>query len=89
MTLRTCYCNQGSNEARAIHCFVNGVCHLCNLSCSHVPSDLDQHYLHYLPSGHELREFSDYTDSYHYYLFSMGTFVENGECKLCLMPVDE
>ena len=87
MELYQCNC-MSSIYCYSIHCFINGVCHECGYACSHIPTEYDQHYLRYLPVNHELRDYTEYFDSYHYYLTNLGSFVENGECKLCRMPVE-
>lgn len=83
-----CNCNNGSVQYTIVHCFVNGVCHECNYSCVHSDSmSLDQYYLSKLPANHPLREAFAEDDS-SIYIYSGVSYVVEGVCQMCFMPVE-
>ena len=89
------FCSEKLDEIDVIdpyyryHCFVNGICHDCGYECKHVVAPDDgfgasgspTRWAGGLPNGHPLKDVSNFP-------FEEGdSYVFNGRCLLCFMPV--
>ena len=74
------YCNicNGSVVFDTIHCFVNGICHDCGVSCNHAVGQNDANYSYSLPEGHPLYGFHEVWPY-------ESTYLVDGVCQLCGM----
>ena len=80
----TCvYCNSPIEQTNVVIacCYINGVCHVCGKACDHICNVLDYCYFNALPSDHPLHKgaFPFEADE---------SYVINGQCTLCYLPVE-
>ena len=79
-----CTCGAASLNFYQVHCFVNGFCHSCDVSCDHLVGPNDVYYWSDLPDGHPLKAYN--TSNYEDWPYSQS-YVVDGVCQLCGMNV--